>query len=66
MVLNMLSTTVMVRLGHAYDNLMIDVGEANEKLRERAKWILKEASARDVSAVTTGVASKRTRPSFGR
>jgi N-acetylmuramic acid 6-phosphate etherase len=52
MVLNMLSTTVMVRLGHAYDNLMIDVGEANEKLRERAKWILKEASARDVSAVT--------------
>ena len=52
MVLNMLSTAVMVRLGHAYDNLMIDVGEANEKLRERAKWILKEAGARDVSAVT--------------
>ena len=52
MVLNMLSTAVMVRLGHAYDNLMIDMGEANEKLRERAKWILKEASARDVSAVT--------------
>jgi N-acetylmuramic acid 6-phosphate etherase len=52
MVLNMLSTAVMVRLGHAYDNLMIDVGEANEKLRERAKWILKEASAKDVSAVT--------------
>jgi N-acetylmuramic acid 6-phosphate etherase len=52
MVLNMLSTAVMVRLGHAYDNLMIDVGEANEKLRERAKWILKEASNKDVSAVT--------------
>jgi N-acetylmuramic acid 6-phosphate etherase len=52
MVLNMLSTAVMVRLGHAYDNLMIDVGEANEKLRERAKWILKQASDRDVSAVT--------------
>ena len=52
MVLNMLSTAVMVRLGHAYDNLMIDVGESNEKLRERAKWILKEASARDVSVVT--------------
>jgi N-acetylmuramic acid 6-phosphate etherase len=52
MVLNMLSTAVMVRLGHAYDNLMIDVDEANEKLRERAKWILKEASAKDVSAVT--------------
>ena len=52
MVLNMLSTAVMVRLGHAYDNLMIDVGEANEKLRERAQWILKEASDKDVSAVT--------------
>lgn len=52
MVLNMLSTAVMVRLGHAYGNLMIDMGEANEKLRERAKWILKEASDKDVSAVT--------------
>jgi N-acetylmuramic acid 6-phosphate etherase len=52
MVLNMLSTAVMVRLGHAYDNLMIDMGEANEKLRERAQWILQEASAKDVSAVT--------------
>ena len=52
MVLNMLSTAVMVRLGHVYDNLMIDMGEANEKLRERAQWILREASGRDVSAVT--------------
>jgi N-acetylmuramic acid 6-phosphate etherase len=52
LVLNMLSTAVMVRLGHAYENLMIDVGEANEKLRERAKWILIQASDRDVSAVT--------------
>ncbi len=52
MVLNMLSTAVMVRLGRAYDNLMIDMGEANEKLRERAQWILKEASAKDVAAVT--------------
>ena len=52
MVLNMLSTAVMVRLGHAYDNLMIDMGEANEKLRERAQWILEEASGKSVSAVT--------------
>jgi len=52
MVLNMLSTAVMVRLGHAYDNLMIDMGEANEKLRERAQWILQEASGKSVSAVT--------------
>jgi N-acetylmuramic acid 6-phosphate etherase len=52
MVLNMLSTAVMVRLGHAYDNLMIDMAQTNEKLRERAKWILNEASARNASAVT--------------
>ncbi len=52
MVLNMLSTAVMVRLGHAYDNLMIDMAQTNEKLRERAKWILNEASARNASVVT--------------
>jgi N-acetylmuramic acid 6-phosphate etherase len=52
LVLNMLSTAVMIRLGHVYDNLMIDVRESNEKLRERAQWILLEASDRGVSAVT--------------
>ncbi len=51
MVLNMLSTATMVRLGHAYDNLMIDHGIANEKLRRRSKQILQDASARNVSAV---------------
>jgi len=51
MVLNMLSTATMVRLGYIYDNLMIDLGLANVKLRERAKEILKDASAQDVSAV---------------
>jgi len=51
LVLNMLSTATMVRLGHLYDNLMIDVARTNEKLRERERRILKEASGRDVSAV---------------
>ena len=51
MVLNMLSTAVMVRLGYVYDNLMIDLGIANAKLRKRAKQILKDATARDASAV---------------
>ncbi|HEY4979989.1 MAG TPA: N-acetylmuramic acid 6-phosphate etherase [Candidatus Acidoferrum sp.] len=51
MVLNMLSTAAMVRLGHAYDNLMIDHGIANEKLRRRSKQILQQASSRNVSAV---------------
>ena len=51
LVLNMLSTATMVRLGHLYDNLMIDVARTNEKLRDREKRILLEASGRDVSAV---------------
>ncbi len=51
MVLNMLSTTTMVRLGYVYDNLMIDLGMANTKLRNRAKRILEDASAKNLSSV---------------
>lgn len=51
MVLNMLSTAVMVRLGHAYENLMIDLGQTNAKLKDRAKRILQEATGKSVSAV---------------
>jgi N-acetylmuramic acid 6-phosphate etherase len=36
MVLNQLSTGVMIRLGHVYSNLMIDMPATNEKLRNRA------------------------------
>jgi len=51
MVLNMLSTASMVRLGHVYDNLMIDLTRTNKKLKDRAGRILIEASGRDPSAV---------------
>lgn len=40
MVLNMLSTGAMVRLGKTYGNLMIDVQPTNLKLRERARRIV--------------------------
>ncbi len=50
MVLNMLSTGVMARLGHVYENLMIDMMLTNEKLAERALRILAEASGKRVSA----------------
>jgi N-acetylmuramic acid 6-phosphate etherase len=49
MVLNMLSTAVMVRLGHVYENLMIDAVLTNEKLHGRAVRILMEASGASVS-----------------
>lgn len=51
MVLNMLSTAVMVRLGHGYDNLMIDLALTNQKLRNRVRRILMESSGKDMSAV---------------
>ena len=36
LVLNTLSTAVMIRLGHVYSNLMIDMPATNQKLRNRA------------------------------
>ena len=49
MVLNMLSTAAMVRLGHVYENLMIDVVLTNQKLRDRGLRILAEASGEKLS-----------------
>lgn len=45
MVLNMLSATVMVRLGKVYSNLMVDVRPLNSKLRARAQRIVAQAAA---------------------
>ena len=36
LVLNAISTAVMIKLGHVYSNLMIDMPATNEKLRNRA------------------------------
>jgi len=36
LILNTISTAVMIRLGHVYSNLMIDMPATNEKLRNRA------------------------------
>ena len=44
MVLNMLSTGAMIRLGKVYGNLMVDVRATNEKLEERARRIVMEAT----------------------
>ena len=44
MILNMLSTGVMIRLGKVYGNLMVDVAATNEKLRERAIGIVAEVA----------------------
>jgi len=46
MVLNMLTTLAMIRIGKTYGNLMVDVQTGSEKLRDRARRIV---------AVVTGV-----------
>ncbi|MQS76900.1 N-acetylmuramic acid 6-phosphate etherase [Companilactobacillus halodurans] len=44
LILNMISTTSMIKLGKVYQNLMIDVKPTNEKLIERAKRIIMQAT----------------------
>lgn len=44
LVLNMLSTGAMIKLGKTYGNLMVDVQPTNEKLRVRAVRIVAEAT----------------------
>jgi len=40
MVLNMLTTTSMVRLGKVYENMMVDLQATSQKLTERSKRVL--------------------------
>jgi N-acetylmuramic acid 6-phosphate etherase len=47
LVLNMLTTGAMIRLGKTYGNLMVDVQPTNAKLRERAVRIVMEATGID-------------------
>ncbi|RNB86993.1 N-acetylmuramic acid 6-phosphate etherase [Brevibacillus fluminis] len=44
LVLNMLTTTAMIKLGKVYDNLMVDMQPLNAKLTERAKRIIQTAA----------------------
>jgi N-acetylmuramic acid 6-phosphate etherase len=49
LVLNMLSTAVMIRLGHVYGNLMVNVQPKNEKLVDRAIRIISAAAGVEYS-----------------
>lgn len=44
MVLNMLTTAAMIRLGKCYQNLMVDVQATNQKLKARAIHIVMQAT----------------------
>lgn len=52
MVLNMLSTAAMIRLGRVYDNWMMGVALTNRKLQARGLRILMEASGATVAKAT--------------
>ena len=52
MVLNMLSTAAMIRMGRVYDNWMIGVALTNRKLQARGLRILVEASGATVAEAT--------------
>lgn len=45
LVLNMLTTGAMVRIGKTYGNLMVDLRPTNEKLRDRSERIVAEISS---------------------
>lgn len=47
LILNMITTTTMIKVGKVYENLMVDLKVSNHKLKERAKSII---------ATITGVA----------
>ncbi len=50
LVLNMLSTAVMIRLGYVFGNLMVNVQPRNTKLRDRATRIIMSSTTLDYDA----------------
>ncbi len=53
LILNMISTVSMVKLGLTYDNLMVNIQPTNNKLKERAKRIIRE-----ITGCTEDIASE--------
>ncbi|MCX8107254.1 MAG: N-acetylmuramic acid 6-phosphate etherase, partial [Verrucomicrobiae bacterium] len=55
LVLNIISTLVMVRLGKVIGNLMADVNPANAKLRDRARRIVEQLAGVDARTAQTAL-----------
>lgn len=56
MVLNTISTAVMIKLGKTFGNLMVDVQPTNSKLRERARRIVAQACHLSLAAAAAELA----------
>jgi len=55
MVLNMISTAAMTRLGYVYGTLMVNVWTKNEKLIQRATRIVEQATGADHAAASAAL-----------
>lgn len=55
-VLNLLSTALMLRLGRVHDGLMVDLRATNAKLRDRALRILRALTGADADAAAAALA----------
>ena len=53
MILNLLSTAAMIRLGKVYGNRMVDLKVTNEKLKRRALRLVMDLGGVDEAAATT-------------
>lgn len=56
MALNMITTACMVKLGYVYGNLMVNVQPRNEKLRDRARRIVRDACSVDDQTAAAAMA----------
>ena len=62
LVLNMITTTAMIRLGKVYRNLMIDLTPVNKKLVERSKNLIMKATDCDRDAAEKAFAASGRKP----
>ncbi|GGA66677.1 N-acetylmuramic acid 6-phosphate etherase [Ornithinibacillus halotolerans] len=53
MILNMITTTAMIKIGKVYENLMVDLKVSNHKLKERAKNIVSTITETSYETATT-------------
>lgn len=57
LVLNMISTAAMIRLGKLYENLMVDLRATSEKLRERSKRLVMMTTGLEYDAAECALAA---------
>jgi N-acetylmuramic acid 6-phosphate etherase len=55
LILNMISTLAMIRIGKTFGNLMVDVYATNEKLRARVRRILRHATGQSPEAIESAL-----------